>query len=440
MGRLPLEGVRIIDCTQVWGGPYCTTILADLGAETIKLEPPYGEQARGGKKPVGRHYYTKGEPGEKPWNRDSTFVARNRNKLSVCLSLAKEKGKRLFRELARISDVVVDNFAAGVMDRLGVGYDELRKVKPDIIVASGNGYGRGGPWSAYHSYGVIQEPMCGFMSLTGYIGDDIPYRSGVDHIDPLTGIHIAGAIMAALLHRQKTGEGQQINVSMLESGVNFIGPAMLNYILNGRLLEHKGNRHNQDAMAPHGCYRCGGKDDWVTIAIGAEEDWSSFCRAIGDPPWTKERRFSDLYNRLRNQDDLDKLVEAWTIEKDKYEVMHILQKAGVAAGAVTNMGELFSEPHLKARSFWQIVRHAEIGPVVQMGPKFKFSGVAERLASPAPLFAQHTDFVFKELLGLTDAELKQAIEDGIVFTEPTDGKPVAKASMPPEELIRTMIT
>lgn len=431
MDRLPLEGLRIVDCTQLWAGPYCTALLADLGAETIKMEPPYGEWSRG-----GRNHYTKGEVGEKPWNRNCEFIPRNRNKLSVSLDLAKEEGKRLFKELAKISDVVVDNFAAGVMDRLGVGYEDLRKVKPDIIVASSNGYGRSGPWCRYHSYGVIQEPMCGFMSLTGYIGDDTPYRSGIDHIDPLTGINMAGAIMAALLHRRKTGEGQQINVSMLESGVNFIGPAMLNYILNGRLLEHKGNRHNQDAMAPHGCYRCKGEDDWVTIAIGSEDEWLRFGKAIGNPPWTKERRFGDLYNRLKNQDDLDKLVEAWTIEKHKYEVMHTLQKVGVAAGAVTNIAELLSEPHLNARSFWQTVRHPEAGPVTQIGPKFRFSGVTERLARPAPLFAEHTDFVFKELLGLSEAELKHAIENRVVFMEPTERKREPRKSMPPEELVK----
>jgi len=414
MAKLPLEGIRIADCTQAWAGPHCTQQLADLGAEVIKVEPPYGA-TRGDRKATSG-VYQNGEPGEKPWNRQCVFNVLNRNKLSVSLDLSKEDGKRLLKDLVKISDIVIDNYAAGVMDRLGIGYEELRKVKPDIIVASANGYGPSGPWVRYHSFGVVQEPMCGFMALTGYVGDETPYRSGVDYIDPVTGTHMAGALIAALLHRDKTGEGQHINVSMTESAVNFVGPEILDYTINGRLLEHKGNRHNQEAMAPHGCYRCKGEDEWITIAIGSDEEWKAFCRVIGDPPWTKEKRFCYLYDRLENQDDLDKYVELWTIERDKYEAMHALQAAGVAAGAVLDIAELFSEPHLKDRGFWQTVDHPDAGIMNIIGQRYKMSETPIPTLGPAPLFGEHTDYVFKELLGMSDEEINKAIEDGVIFS------------------------
>jgi crotonobetainyl-CoA:carnitine CoA-transferase CaiB-like acyl-CoA transferase len=414
MDTLPLEGIRIADCTQAWAGPHCVQQLADLGAEVIKVEPPYG--ATRGSKQATSGVYPDGEPGERPWNRMCIFNVLNRNRLAVSLDLAKEEGKRLFKELVKVSDIVVDNYAAGVMDRLGIGYEELKKVKHDIIMASINGYGPSGPWVHYHSFGVVQEPMCGYMALTGYVGDETPYRSGVDHIDPVTGTHMAGALVAALLHRDKTGEGQRINVSMMESALNFIGPAILDHTINGRILEHKGNRHNQDAMAPHGCYRCKGEDEWIAIAVGSDEEWEAFCRAIGNPLWTKEERFSHLYGRLQNQDDLDKYVEGWTLERDKYEAMHTLQNGGVAAGAVLDIAELLIEPHLKDRGFWQSIEHPEAGAMNIIGQRYQMSGIPTTPLKPAPLFGQHTDYVFKELLGKSDEEVDKAIEDGVVYT------------------------
>ena len=418
MAELPLKGIRICDCSRVWAGPHCAELLADLGAEVIKVETPQGDLLRGSKTPpLGAGAYPGGIPGERPWNRAGVFNSINRNKLAASLNLNMEQGKWLFKELVKISDVVVENFLAGTMDKLGVGYEELRAVKPDIIMVSINAYGSTGPWAHYHTYGVILEPVCGFMSLTGYVDDEMPMRSGVDHIDPLAGIHAAGAIVAALLYRQKTGKGQQINVSMLESGVNFIAPAVLDYIISGRMLEHQGNRHR--AMAPHGCYRCQGEDNWLTIAVGSDEEWESFCDITGNPSWKKEGRFSDLYSRLKNQDELDKLVEAWTIKQDKYEAMHALQKAGVPAGAVLDIGEVCNEPHLRARNFFQTVDHPEAGTMELIGPRFKLSGAPTQISKPAPCFGEHNAYVFRGLLGMSEAEFNEAVQKGVILTEPT---------------------
>ena len=423
MSNLPLEGIRIADCTQAWAGPHCTQHLADLGAEVIKVEPPYG--AHRGDRKASSGTYAEGKESGKPWNKQTVFNMLNRQKMSVSLDLTKTEGKRLLKELVKISDIVLDNYAAGVMDRLGVGYEELKKVKPDIIVASCNGWGPSGPWAKYHSYGVIQEPMSGYMAMTGYIDDEVPYRSGVDHIDPVTGMHTAGALLAAILHRDKTGEGQQINVSMLESALNFIGPTILDKTINNRSEQHKGNRHNQDAMAPHGCYRCKGEDEWITIVVGSDDEWESFRGVIGHPSWTGEERFSSLYHRLENQDDLDKLVEEWTVKQDKYETMHALQKAGVAAGAVLSIAELYTDLQLQDREFWRTVHHPEAGETTMIGPRYRMSGVPAQEFKPAPCFGEHTDYVFKELLGLSDSEVDQAIADGVIYTGDIAENPVS---------------
>jgi crotonobetainyl-CoA:carnitine CoA-transferase CaiB-like acyl-CoA transferase len=423
MDTLPLEGIRVADCTQAWAGPHCTQHLADLGAEVIKVEPPYG--ATRGDRKASSGTYAKGKDEGKPWNKQSVFNVLNRQKLSISLDLTKTEGKRLLKELVKVSDIVIDNYAAGVMDRLGVGYEELRKVKPGIIVASCNGYGTSGPWAKYHSYGVIQEPMCGYMAMTGYLNDETPYRSGVDHVDPITGMHMAGALLAAILYREKTGEGQQINVSMLESALNFIGPTILDKTINNRSEQHKGNRHNQDAMAPHGCYRCKGEDEWIAIAVGSDEEWELFCGVIGHPPWAREERFESLYSRLEHQDDLDKLIEEWTVRQDKYEAMHDMQKAGVAAGAVLSIAELYTDPHLQGREFWRTVHHPEAGETIMIGPRYKMSGVPALTFKPAPCFGQHTDYVFKELLGLSDSEVDRAIEDGVIYTGDIAESPVS---------------
>jgi crotonobetainyl-CoA:carnitine CoA-transferase CaiB-like acyl-CoA transferase len=179
-------------------------------------------------------------------------------------------------------------------------------------------------------------------------------------------------------------------------------------------------------MAPHGCYRCKGEDEWVTIAVGSDEEWNAFCRAIGNPPWTKEERFRYLYSRLENQDDLDKNVERWTIERDKYEAMHTLQAAGVAAGAVLGIDELFQEPHLGDRDFWQRVEHPEAGAMNIIGRRYKMSDISPPAIKPTPLFGQHTDYVFKELLGMSDEEVDRAIEEGVIFTGEIADHPAAR--------------
>jgi benzylsuccinate CoA-transferase BbsF subunit len=415
--RLPLEGIRILEVGHAWAGPHCTELLSDLGAEVIKVEPPQGDLLRARGKADGT--FLGGKPGEDPWNRSAVFTEINRNKLSISMNLNSEKGNTLFNNLVKKSDAVLSNYTVKVIKKLKFTYEDLKKVKPDIILVTLNAYGEEGPWCDYRTYGVVLEPMCGFFSLTGYPDDDRPMRSGVDHIDPLSGAHAAGAFMAALMHRQQTGEGQHVNLSFLESAVNFIGPEILEYTMNSRIAGPIGNR--SDTMAPHGVYRCKGDDEWVAVAVGTDEEWTGFCSAIGNPDWIKEDRFSALHNRLKNQNALDELVERWTLERDKYEVMRILQQAGVAAGPAATMKDLLEDPHLKKRNFFRKVIHPEVGGFQVMGTRAKLSKAPDREFFPAPKFGQNVDYVFGEILGMSREEIEKSVDSGIIFTRPEGG-------------------
>jgi len=415
-GQMPLEGIRIIEVGHAWAGPHCAELLSDLGAEVIKVEPPLGDLLRARGKSDGT--FIGGEAGEDPWNRSAVFTQVNRNKLSVSINLNSEEGSSLFNRLVKRSDAVVTNYTVNVIKKLKFTYNDLKAIKPDIILVTLNAYGEEGPWSDYRTYGVVLEPMCGFFSLTGYLDDDRPMRSGVDHIDPLSGAHAAGGFMAALLHRQETGEGQHVNVSFLESAVNFIGPEILEYTMNSRIAGPSGNRSG--SMAPHGAYRCKGDDEWVAISVGTDEEWAGFCSAIGNPDWIDQERFNTLHNRLKNRDELDELVERWTIHRDKYDAMQILQQAGVAAGPAANMKDLLQDPHLKKRKFFKKVVHPDLGSFKVMGTRSKLSKTPDRDFLPAPKFGQHLDYVFGKILGMSRDDIENLIDNGIIFTKPKE--------------------
>ncbi len=380
-------------------GPSCGLVLADLGAEVIKVEPLEGDNTRR-LAAAGAGF----------------FPIFNRNKVSLPVDLKKAGGLELVGRLIARADVVTENFRPGALDRMGLGYETLKAVKPDIILVTLNAYGLTGEWSKYRTYGVVLEPMCGFFSLTGYLDDESPIRSGVDHIDPLSGAHGAGAALAALLYRQKTGKGQHVNLSFLESAANFIGVELLEYGFNKRIQGHMGNRDR--AMAPHGCYRCQGDDKWVTIAVGSDAEWASLCRVMRHPAWTKKPEFQTQVDRLHNQDELDKHIESWTKQRDKFEVMELLQKAGIAAGAVLDVGELMENPHMRSREFFATVHHPDTGDFEMIGPRAKLSRTPGAVRAPAPKYGEHNDYVFHQLLGLSQKAIDDYVKKGIICNKP----------------------
>ncbi|MDO8672720.1 MAG: CoA transferase, partial [Dehalococcoidia bacterium] len=404
--------------TAVWSGPYCTKILADFGAEVIKVESAKRPDSQRGvpDPPPGSGVYPGRDSGPKPWNRAGYFNNMNTGKLGLTLDLTRPEGVAIFKRLAKVSDVVIDNFRATVMERFGLGYADLRDVDPSIIVVAMSAHGMSGPERNYGGYGASLEQLTGISWLNGYNQEGAPYRGGVNYPDPVASLHGVGAILAALRSRRRTGKGQFIDLSQRESAICIVGESVLDFSMNGRVGERMGNRHR--SMAPHGCYRCRGVDSWVTIAVASDDQWQRFATAIGSPAWTKDERFRNGLGRLENYINLDRLVEQWTLERDHIDVMHLLQSAGVPAAAVYNNVEQIDDPHLTGRGFYEWVTHPEAGTHRYQGVPVKLSRTPGGIQRPSPCLGQHNDYVLRDLLGLSARETRDLHDKGVTNNDP----------------------
>jgi len=402
MNRSALEGVRIADFSWAWAGPYATMLLATMGAEVIKIESMQKlDHVR--LRALGFGIF-------RGVDRSPFFNDLNLNKLSVTLNLSRPEAVELAKKIVQISDVAVQNMRPGAMDRLGLGYEDLKKVKPDIIYLASSACGATGPERGYIGYAPTFGALGGAVYLTGY--PDAPPQQMMGAIDLRSAATTAFVILAALCCCQRTGEGQFIDLSSQETISALIGDVIMDYTMNRRNQMRNGNR--DEAMAPHNCYRCrDGK--WVTIAIATDEEWKAFCSAIGDPDWTKDPRFSDAYGRQRNQDELDKQVEAWTINYTPYQVTRILQKAGVAAFPSLNSRGLYTDRHLKERVMFKEVDHPVMGKRIVVAPHWKLSDTPALPYRHAPLFGEHNEYVFGELLGMGLSEINELKEKGIIY-------------------------
>ncbi len=421
-----LEGIRIIEVSVAWAGPVSGNILASLGAEVIKVEPPSRpDTSRGSISPLpgGAMMYPNGEPGERPWNRSGSFSERHRNKLSLTLDLTANKGKEMFKKLVVLSDVVLVNYRAGVMSNLGLDYPVLREANPQLIMLNMPGFGSSGPYKDYSAYGTTIEAVAGGSYLSGY-PDKEPLVAGFTWPDPASGTLAAAAIMAGLRHRMRTGDGMLIEMSQMDVAIRALGGALMDYGMNGRVQERMGNRHSN--MAPHGCYPCLGDDEWITIAIDDDEGWRAFCHAIGRAELAVDPRFCFLEQRLQNQDSLDEVVANWTRTQDKMDAMHLLQKAGAAAAAVMRPGEHFSDPHFQARGFFEEVYHPEAGTYPYRKPApFNLSKTSTNTRRHAPLFGEHNSYLLRDLLDLTEEEVEEMKTEKIISDRPLADPPTA---------------
>lgn len=406
----PLDGTRVLDLTQVFAGPTCTRILADLGAEVIRMEAPT-------RLDVTRSLIHVDNDGQDlPWERALYFTIRNAGKKEIVLDLNQERGRELVRELVAQCDVVAESFTPRVMRAFELDYEHLRQIKPDIIMISLSGYGQDGPYSDWSAYGMGLEPASGVAQLTGYRGG-APLRSGLSFTDPLSGFVGAGAVLAALHYRRRTGRGQYIDLSEQEAAIPLVGAALMDFAMNGRLPERIGNR--SEWAAPQGCYRCRGDDDWLVISIENDDDWAKFCDATGHSEWTEDDRFADVLGRHTNHDELDELIEGWTREQDHYEACHLLQQAGVIAAPVLNGKEALLDPHFKARGQFDIVDQPHQGKrPVQRHLAAKFTEFEASAQGPAPTVGQHNKEVLGGLLGLSDEELAALSEAGVIADGP----------------------
>jgi len=398
-----LSGVRIIDFTRYAAGPQITLLLAHMGAEVIKIETM-----------MDLDHFRRQEAavvwGSARASADC-FNSLNANKMSITLNLKTSRGVELAKRLIRICDVVVDNFKAGVMDRLGLGYPVLKKIKPDIIMLSASSHGTVGPESSYIAYAVTMGALSGASEVTGYEGGAPTIMRSSADLRP--GTAAAFAILAALNYREQTGEGQFIDFSAREAISCGIGELIMDYTMNGRVRTRNGNR--DDIMAPHNCYRCKGGDKWVSIAVGNDKEWAALCRAMGNPAWATDERFADQFSRWKHQDQLDVLIGEWTAQHTHYEVMDILQKEGVAAVPAFSNEELFNDPHCKDRECFVSVNHPEEGEMYVVAPPWKFSETPAKVTSAAPLLGQHNEYVFGELLGIPKDEISRLVAEKVLY-------------------------
>ena len=418
-----LAGIRILDLSRVWAGPLATRMLADMGAEVILIEATNARMDKTNLEltkqmwQAGRRlaYFPDGDPGEQPWNRQAMINDFNRNKLGLTLDLNNPRGKDIFRRLVKISDVVLENYTPRVMKNFGFDYPVLTEINPGIIMISMPGYGMDGPYRDYPAYGSGLEQHAGFSSVIGYV-DSGPYRTQNSYPDPVASVNAASAIMLALWYRRRTGKGQYIDLAQIEASTCLLGEVFLDYSMNQRPPQRMGNRHA--FRAPHGCYRCRGEDRWVAIAVAGDEEWEALCQVMGNPPWSKEERFVGQLSRWQNQDELDKLIEGWTIGHDHYRVMHRLQKVGVAAGTVVNAQEMLSDPQLRERGYFIELTHPQAGTHLYTGFPVKLSQTPTSFRRPAPCFGEHNGYVLGELLGLSEEDIAQLEKDQIISTSP----------------------
>lgn len=398
----PLEGIRVADFGWAGVGPVGAKTLSDYGAEVIKIE---GRSRPDVMRAVGPH--KDGIPG---LDRSGSLNQWATGKLSVALNLALPNGVEVAKRLVAQSDIVIENFAGGVMKRMGLGYEELRKVKPDIILLSSCMMGQTGPNATLPGDGNFLTPLSGFQHIAGWPdGNSVRLHTYTDFIAAHFNVL---AILAALDYRRRTGKGQYLDLAQYENCIHFMAPLILDCVVNGRVAERMGNR--SVSAAPHNAYPCRGDDRWCAIAVFTDEEWQSFVKVIGNPTWTNDPKFATLSERKRNEHALDRLVGEWTTGHSAEEVMNMMQAAGVAAGLVETGEDLLEhDPQLKHRHLFQELDHPEVGKYRAPAQPFVLSKSPCELRR-APLLGEHSALILKEVLGMTDDEVADLVIEGVV--------------------------
>lgn len=399
---LPLSGIRVLDFSQAIAGPVLTQHLASFGAEVIKIESQAHQQ---------RGRVSEGMDPRILLQQRVTFADINRNKRSITVNLSTEEGRRLIRRLVPHCDVVVENFSPRVMDRWNLGYEELRKLRQDIIMARLPGFGLSGPYRDYVGLAAVAMGITGMYHQWSYADDSEPAGPPVWVPDYLSAAFGGVALMAALRHRDRTGEGQLIELSQVDATAFGMGTTYLDYFVNGRVATPTGNSHPHHA--PHGAYRCRSEDEWCVIAVRNQEEWRALSQTIGSPDWTGDSRFSTVEGRLAHRDELDQRVEEWTRYYSPHQVMDALQRAGVPAGIVQDGGILFRDRHLRERGFITTVDHPDTGPIEYPGPPVRLWETPGRLDWWHNM-GQDNAYVFGTLLDMSPEEISTLQGSGVL--------------------------
>jgi crotonobetainyl-CoA:carnitine CoA-transferase CaiB-like acyl-CoA transferase len=408
-----LHGIRVLDLSRVLAGPWCTQTLADLGADVIKIERPgTGDDTRGWGPP-----FLKDESG-----RDTAeaayYLATNRNKRSVTCDIARAEGQALIRELAAHCDVFVENFKVGDMARYGLDYESLRQVNPRLVYCSITGFGQTGPYRERAGYDYAIQGMGGLMSITGE-RDDLgggPQKVGVAVADLFTGLYATVAILAALRHAERTGEGQHLDMALLDAQVAMLANLGANYLVSGNVPGRAGNAHQN--IVPYQVFETApaadGRKDHMILAVGNDGQFAKFCDVAGRPDLATDARFAKNQDRVRNRGVLVPVLEALVKSRPKGEWLAALEAAKVPCGAINNMAEVFADPHVQARGMVHDWEHPLHSGLRLVGSPIKLSATPVRTDLPPPLLGQHTEEVLRELLG-RDAAQVQALQEGKVI-------------------------
>jgi benzylsuccinate CoA-transferase BbsF subunit len=400
--RMPLEGIRVADFAWVQAGPWVGRYLANYGAEVIRIESAtrvdWARNVPGGPKTIGGKHFE-----------GALFTNINCDKLCITLNLKTPRGIEIVKKLISISDVVIENFSAGAMSRMGLGYEELVKLKSDIIMLSMPVFGNSGPRKNFSGYGTGIQAAIGLNSISG-----LPNRPpGINIALPDMGAnptHATFAILAALHYRKRTGKGQYIELAQFESSLGWMETMILDYNVNKRVQSAQGNRLRY--AAPHGVYRCKGEDRWCAIAVFTDEKWRNFCDVIDNPPWTIEERFTSLLRRKENEDALDKLVNQWTVERTAEEVMQLMQAKKIAAGVVETGKDLLEwDEQIKERNYYIELDHPD-GRSLCEDITIRLSNTPGRVSRCGPIMGQDNEYVYKEILGMSENEVNRCYVDG----------------------------
>jgi crotonobetainyl-CoA:carnitine CoA-transferase CaiB-like acyl-CoA transferase len=407
MKKRPLEGIRVADLTMMWAGPYATKLLTEMGAEVIKVESPRAWDNIRTLLP---------QPGvADPWNSAFYFNEYNRDKKSLILDLADDRGRDIFLRLVASCDVVIENYRADVLDKLAIGYDTLRTARSDIILVSMAAFGKTGPDRDFVGFGPVIELMSGLASLSGYDGEDEPYKTGISYGDPIGGVQAAAAVVLALIRRQRTGVGSYIDLAQREGAAKLAGEAFVAASL-GRETQpaHHGNR--SERWAPQGAYRCAGEDQWAVISVVSDDEWRACATAIG----RQDLAGLSLEERRARHDGLDEVLSEWCREREPQEVMEELQAVGVPAGRVLDSSDVHDDPQLLRRRFWVYLPHPQMLRYKQAAIAWRFVECNPTLARHAPLFGEHTREVLTAVVGLSDAEVDALYEAGVTADAPVN--------------------
>ncbi len=385
----PLEGLKVIDFTRVYSGPYCTMMLGDLGAEIIKVE----------RKGLGddTHFFQPIKGDESGY-----FAYFNRNKKSLSLDLKDPDAVQIIKDLAKWADVVVENFSPGVVDRLGIGYEDLKAVNPKIIYGSISGFGQTGPYKSKSAYDVICQAMGGYMATTGEKGGK-PYKLGPSAVDGAAGIHMSFAILAAVLYREKTGVGQYIDIGMMDTAVSTLENFLVWYTLLGEAPSRNGNCNL--GSAPFNTFDS--KDGYVAIATGNNRLWSKLCKLMDREELLERPGWETNSSRKEHEYEVDAEVEKWTSQLPTADIVRMCDEVGVPAGSVMEIDEIAADPHVAARDMLVEIDHPLLGPVKYPGNPCKFSETSEFCFERAPLLGEHNDYVLKDILGMSDERIEE---------------------------------